>query len=108
MSKKASKKKRFVVETVSTFAEVHIVYAKNEEEAKKIVAHSDYNSSKWLGQQIVRVNECGKDDIERYKQDDDYFFMGAASIDKDDYLVYTDLSGTEIKSTMPREFLGKI
>ena len=31
-----TEKKRFAVETISTFAEVHIVFAENEEEAKTI------------------------------------------------------------------------
>lgn len=102
-----SKKKRFVIETVSTFAEVHVVFAKNEEEAKVIVENSDYNSSKWLGQQIVRINECSKDDLKRYKLEDKYFFDGAAMIDDEDYLVYTDIDGKKQKTTMPKEFLGK-
>jgi hypothetical protein len=103
-----SKKKRFVIETVSTFTEVHVVFAKNEEEAKKIAENSDYNSSKWLGQQIIRINECSKDDLERYKLEDKYFFDGAATIDDEDYLVYTDINGKKQKSTMPKEYLGKI
>ena len=32
-----SEKKRFAVESLSTFAEVHVVYAKDEEEAKKLL-----------------------------------------------------------------------
>ena len=35
-----SEKKRFAVETFSTFAEVFIVYAEDEEEAKKIAKNS--------------------------------------------------------------------
>ena len=102
-----SEKKRFAVETFSTFAEVFIVYAEDEEEAKKIAENSDYNSSKWLGQQIVRIKKCKYKDIERYKKEDKYFFDGAAQIDDEGFVVYTDLEGKVINEAMPKEFLGK-
>ena len=44
---KMSEKKRFAVETVSTFAEVFIVYAENEEEARdKIMKYYEEEKSK--------------------------------------------------------------
>ena len=97
-----SEKKRFAVETVSTFAEVFIVYAENEEEAKKIAEYSDYNLSKWLGQQVIRIRDCGKKQIERYKQEDKYFFDGAAMIDDENFVVYTDLDGKVINEHMSK------
>jgi len=100
---KMSEKKRFAVETISTFAEVHIVYAENEEEAKKIAAHSDYNTSKWLGQQVIRVRDCKKKQIERYKNEDKFFFNGAAMIDDENYVIYTDINGKVVNENMPRE-----
>ena len=103
---KMSEKKRFAVETLSSFAEVHVVYAKDEEESKKIAANADYNTSKWLGQQVVRIRDCGKKQIERYKQEDKYFFEGAAVIDDEGFVVYTDLDGKVINSAMPKEFIG--
>ena len=102
-----SEKKRFAVESLSTFAEVHIVYAKDEEEAKKIAAEADSNTSNWLGQKVIRVRDCGKKQIERYKQEDKYFFEGAATIDKQDYLIYTDLDGKVVNENMPRQKLGE-
>ena len=101
-----SEKKRFAVETVSTFAEVHLVFAENEEEAQKIAANSDYNSSKWLGRQVVRVRKCKNKDIQRYKEEDNYFFAGAAMIDDENYLVYTNLDGKTVNANMPREKIG--
>lgn len=101
-----SEKKRFAVETVSTFAEVHLVFAENEEEAQKIAANSDYNSSKWLGRQVVRVRKCKNKDIQRYKEEDNYFFAGAAMIDDENYLVYTNLDGKTVNTNMPREKFG--
>ena len=101
-----TEKKRFAVETISTFAEVHIVFAENEEEAKTIAANSDYNTSKWLGQQLIRVRDCGKKQIVRYKQEDKYFFEGAAMIDDEKFVVYTDLDGKIINEAMPKEYIG--
>ena len=101
-----SEKKRFAVETISTFAEVHIVFAENEEEAQKIAANSDYNSSKCLGQQVVRIRKCKDKDIERYKKEDSYFFDGAAVIEDENYIVYTNLEGKTVNTNMPREKFG--
>ena len=101
-----SEKKRFAVETLSTFTEVHVVFAENEEEAKKIAAIADYNTSKWLGQQVIRVRDCGKKQIVRYKQEDKYFFEGAAMIDDEKFVVYTDLDGKIINEAMPKEYIG--
>ena len=103
-----SEKKRFAVETLSTFAEVHVVYAKDEEEAKKIAANADYNTSKWLGQQVVRIRDCGKKQIERYKQEDKYFFDGAAMIDDENFVVYTDLDGKVINEHMSKVYVGEL
>jgi hypothetical protein len=105
---KMTEKKRFAVETISTFAEVHIVFAENEEEAKTIAANSDYNTSKWLGQQLIRVRDCGKKQIERYKQEDKYFFNGATMIDNENYIVYTDIDGKVINPAMPKEKFDKL
>ena len=101
-----SEKKRFAVETLSSFAEVHVVYAKDEEEAKKIAANSDYNTSNWLGQKVIRVRDCGKKQIEQYKQEDKYFFEGAAMINEEGYLVYTDIDGKIVNEAMPKEYIG--
>ena len=101
-----SEKKRFAVETLSIFAEVHVVYAKDEEEAKKIAANSDYNTSKWLGQQVIRIRDCKKKQIERYKSEDNYFFNGAAMIDDENCIIYTDIDGKVVNENMPREKIG--
>ena len=103
-----SEKKRFAVESLSIFSETHIVFAENEEKAKKIAAEADYNTSNWLGQKVFRVRDCGKKQIERYKQEDKYFFEGAATIDKQDYLIYTDLDGKVVNENMPREKISSV
>jgi len=86
-------KTKFVVETVNTFYEVHLVEAENEEEARFIVQNSDYNASKWLGQQVANISEFKKSDLPRLKNVDSYFFEGFATIE-DDYLVYKNMDGS--------------
>ena len=93
--KKATK---FVVETVSSFYEVHIVEAKNEEEARKIAENSDYNASKWLGQHISNITKYDERDLPRLKQIDSYFFEGVAKIDKSGHIVYVHPNNVEYKS----------
>ena len=92
-------KKKFVVETVSTFYEVHLVEAENESEAEKIARNSDYNASKWLGQQIANISEFKEEDMPRLKQLDSYFFDGYAGNDNG-YLRYYKMDGT-VNGNMP-------
>lgn len=86
-------KKRFVVETVNTFYEIHLVDAVDEDEARLIVQNSDYNASKWLGQQVANISEFKESDMPRLKNVDSYFFEGVATIE-DDYLVYKNMDGS--------------
>ncbi len=92
-------KKKFVVETVNTFYEVHLVEAENEDEAQFIVQNSDYNASRWLGQQVANVSEFDERDLPRLKQVDSYFFEGYATIE-DDYLLYRKMDGS-LNGNMP-------
>ena len=94
-------KKKFVVETVSTFYEIHLVEAENEEEAKFITENSDYNASKWLGQQVANITEFDERDMPRLKNVEEYFFEGYATIE-DDYLLYRKMNG-ELNGSMPQE-----
>ena len=94
-------KKKFLVETVNTFYEVHLVEAENEEEARFITENSDYNASKWLGQQVANINEFDERDLPRLQKLDTYFFNGYATIE-DDYLIYRKMDG-ELNGNMPRE-----
>jgi hypothetical protein len=93
--------KKYVVETINTFYEVHLVEAENEEEAKMITENSDYNASKWLGQQVANISEFDDRDLPRLKSIDSYFFDGYATIEND-YLVYRKMNG-ELNGNMPRE-----
>jgi hypothetical protein len=98
------KKKKFIVETISTFSEIHIVEAENEQQAQFIAKNSDYNASKWLGQQFVAVEKYSEQDLKRIKARDDYFFEGYSTIDKDGCLVYKKMNG-QVYGNMPKEKL---
>ena len=93
-------KKKYVVETVNTFYEIHLVDAVDEDEARLIVQNSDYNASKWLGQQVANISEFKKSDLPRLKNVDSYFFEGFATIE-DDYLVYKNMDGSP-HGSMPK------
>ena len=94
-------KKKYVVETVSSFYEIHLVEAENEEEARFITENSDYNASKWLGQQVSNISEFDERDMPRLKNVDSYFFDGYATIE-DDKLLYRKMDGT-LNGNMPQE-----
>jgi hypothetical protein len=98
----SSEKKKFVVETVCTFVEAHVVEAVDEKEAEFIAQNSDYNASKWIGTQVANIYEFKKEDIERLKKLDNYFFEGHATITDDGYLVYIRPDG-EVNGNMPSE-----
>lgn len=88
------KNQLFAVESVCTFFEVHLVEAENEEQAKKIAEHSDYNVSKHIGVQNVNVYKFKEKDMKRFKNLDNFFFDGYAFIDKESNLCYKKLDGT--------------
>jgi len=94
-------KKKFVVETVNTFYEVYLVEAEDQAEAEFIIQNSDYNASKWLGQQIAAINEFDERDLSRLMKVDSYFFNGYATIE-DDKLIYRKMNG-ELNGNMPQE-----
>ena len=94
-------KKKFVVETVSSFYEIHLVEAENVKEAEKIARNSDYNASKWLGQQVANISEFKEEDMPRLKRVDSYFFDGYAGI-VDGCLCYYKMDGT-VNGNMPSD-----
>ena len=94
-----SEKRLFVVETVNTFSEVHIVEAENEEIAKKIAENSDYNASKWLGTQVSNVYHYDEREMPRLVKMDTYFFDVYATVDEEGYLYYKKMNG-EVNGNM--------
>ena len=94
--------KKFVVESVCTFYEIHVVEAENEEMAAIIAAHSDYNASKWLGSQVANISKFKEKDLPRLKNVDSYFFEGYACVDDNGHLIYKKPDGT-INGNMPSQ-----
>ena len=86
---------KYIVETIQTFREIHVVEAESEEIAKEIAANSDYNMSKWLGQHIATVYPYTEDHLERFKKEDEYFWEGVKSVDAEGFLCYTRPGATE-------------
>ena len=86
--------KKFVVESVCTFYEIHVVEAENEDQAKLIASQSDYNASKWLGTQVSNVTEYREEDLPRLKNIDSYFFDGYACVDAEGNMSYKKMDGT--------------
>jgi hypothetical protein len=92
--------KKFVVESVCTFYEIHVIEAENEEMAAKIAEHSDYNASKHLGTQVANISKFKEKDLPRLKNIDSYFFEGYACVDNEGHLIYKKTDGT-INGNMP-------
>jgi len=91
---------KFIVETLQTFHEVHVIEAKNEEEAKKISEQTDYNASIHLGQTIIDVQKFSESKLKRWREREPYFFDGYAVVE-DGYLVYRKPDGS-FNGNMPK------
>lgn len=91
---------KFLVESLQTFHEVHVIEAESAEEAKKIASESDYNASVWLGTTFLEVNEYSDARIEQWKQREPYFFDGYARVDENGVLEYRKPDGT-LNGNMP-------
>ena len=86
----------FIVETLQTFREVHVIEADSREDAEKIAENSDYNMSVFLGSQILTVKPYSDVAIEEYRAEDKYFWEGVKSVNADGYLVYTTSLGPQV------------
>lgn len=96
---------KYIVETFSSFREIHVVEAENEEIAKKIAADSDYNMSKWLGQQVATIYPYSEDQIERFRKEDDYFWEGVKGVDAEGYLTYQKPGGKPVRSQVGEKII---
>ncbi len=87
---------KFIVETVHSFREIHIVEADTRENAEIIAEKSDYNASYYLGHHTLDVKPFTVDEILRYKNNDVYFWDGVKSVNADGCLVYTTEHGPRV------------
>jgi len=91
---------KYIVETIVTFREVHVVEAENEEIAKKIALDSDYNMSKHLGTHVATVYEYSDEHRERFGKEDEYFWDGVKGVDDEGFLTYRRPGQEAIRSDM--------
>lgn len=95
---------KFIVETLQTFHECHIVEAENEEQAKKIAENSDYNASLHLGSTLVDIQKFSESKLKRWRERENYFFDGYAAVENG-HLVYRKPDGT-LNGNMPTEAIN--
>jgi hypothetical protein len=91
---------KYIVEVFSNFREIHVVEAENEEIAKEIAAKSDYNMSKWLGQQVATIYPYSEGHVERFRKEDEYFWDGVKGVDDEGFLTYLRPGGQPVRSDM--------
>jgi hypothetical protein len=96
---------KYIVETIQTFREIHVVEAENEEIAKKIAKDSDYNMSKHLGVQVATVYPYLEEHRERFCREDEYFWDGVKGIDAEGYLTYQRPGGEPVRSDMGEKII---
>ena len=92
---------KFIVETLQTFHECHIVEAENVEQALKIANASDYNASLHLGSTLVDIQKFSESKLKRWRERESYFFEGYAAVE-DGRLVYRKPDGT-LNGNMPAQ-----
>ena len=85
---------KFLVETLQTFHEVHVIEADDACMAKKIAEQSDYNASVWLGTTILEVTDYSEERIANWKKREQFWFDGYACADENGMLVYKRPDGT--------------
>lgn len=93
-------KKKFIVESLSTFYEIHVVEAENEDQAKQIAKETDWNMSQWLGDTFIDVRDCTESELERFHNRDKYFFKGYTTMDDKGDIYYMHPDG-KINKNMP-------
>jgi hypothetical protein len=71
----------YIVETLSTFRHVHVVEAKDKDEALKVADKADYNWEEYLGLLKIDVNEYSEEQIKVFKEKP-FFWSGISYIDE--------------------------
>jgi hypothetical protein len=95
--------KKFVVESVCTFYEIHVVEAENETQATLVAEHADDNWQKFLGTTNIDINEYTDARIAYFKEKD-YFWDGCSYVDSDGFIAYRFPNGD---TNEPKEILVK-
>jgi hypothetical protein len=85
---------KYLVEVLSTFRNVYVVEAENEEDALLVTENCDDNWQEWLGQQKLDVRPYTEEQKEYFKSKDKYFWEGHASLDENGHIVYHHPDGS--------------
>ena len=93
--------KKYIVESLSIFRNVHVIETDNEEDIKLLMENSDANHDQWLGSQLIDVTEYSDQAIERFASKQ-YFYHGSSFIDDEGYVCYRDKNGQVRRSTMDK------
>jgi hypothetical protein len=78
---------KYIVETISTFRQVHVVEADSEFDALYLAEHADDNWQDHLGVMKYSITECTEQTLAPYKAMK-YFWDGVASLDADRNIKY--------------------
>lgn len=78
---------KYIVETLSTFRQVHVVEADSEADALYLAEHADDNWQEHLGIVKHSIMECTEQTLASYKQMK-YFWDGVTSLDADRNIKY--------------------
>jgi hypothetical protein len=87
---------KYIVEQISTFRNVHVVEAENEDEAVAIAEQADDNWQEWLGYLKIDVTDYSDERISFFK-DRDYFWGGVAYKDADGFIGYIHPNGERVE-----------
>ena len=90
--------KKYIVETISTFRNVHVIEAENEDHLLQIANECDPNWDDWLGSLMHDVTEYSEEAIVKY-ENKKYFWDGSVFVDKDGCVCYRDREGNVRKSS---------
>ena len=78
---------KYIVETLSTFRQVHVVEANSEDEALALAENADDNWQEHLGVMKYSITECTEQTLAPYKEMK-YFWDGVSSFDVDGNIKY--------------------
>ena len=82
---------KYIVETIGMFRQVHVVEAKDEQEAFEIAETADDNWQEFLGVTKLDINEYTEEQIAHYKKKD--FWWEGVSYMEDGVVKYKDRNG---------------
>ena len=84
---------KYIVETIGMFRQVHVVEAKDEDEAFKIAERADDNWQEFLGMTKLDINEYTEEQIAHYKKKE-FYWEGVSSFDENYQVIYHHPSGS--------------